>query len=263
MAVRATNGDGRSAVQVFVRQAHHPLASAVIGEARRSGALVISLDVEQLDDLRSTFDDLEPVGDSLDAALAAAVTRLQRDGRGVLVLTKEAPREALSEADVAVGMSDHGRPPWHADLIIDDLDAAWRILHAVPGARAASRRGVELSTAASLLGALLMVPGVRGRGPGPVTAGASAGLWTGYSLARKVLRSPTPPPEVTQDWHAMSVEQVRRLLPTPADDLTSAQTSRLSTTARIPAGAAGRVAGSARAAVLNTPPQCERNSPIR
>ena len=55
---------------------------------------------------------------------------------------------------------------------------------------AASRRGVEISTAASLLGALLMVPGVRGRGPGPVTAGAAAGLWTGYSLARRVLRAP-------------------------------------------------------------------------
>ena len=33
----STNGNGRSAVQVLMRHAHHPLASAVIGEARRSG----------------------------------------------------------------------------------------------------------------------------------------------------------------------------------------------------------------------------------
>ena len=38
----ATNGNGRSSAQVFVRRAHQPLASAVIGEARRSGAAVVS-----------------------------------------------------------------------------------------------------------------------------------------------------------------------------------------------------------------------------
>ena len=56
----ATNGNGRSSVQVLVRRAHHPLAAAVIGEARRCGAAVVSLDVDELDDLRSTFDDFAP-----------------------------------------------------------------------------------------------------------------------------------------------------------------------------------------------------------
>ena len=54
--------------------------------------------------------------------------------------------------------------------------------------------------------------------PGPGDRGAAAGLWTGYSLARKVLRASPPPPAATHDWHAMSVEQVRRLLPAPVDD---------------------------------------------
>ena len=75
--------------------------------------------------------------------------------------------KALSAADVAVGvMADGADVPWSADLLVDDLAGAWRLLHALPAAAAASRRGVELSTAASLLGALPTVPGVRG-GVGP------------------------------------------------------------------------------------------------
>jgi cation-transporting ATPase I len=92
----------------------------------------------------------------------------------------------------------------------------WRILHALPAARTASRRGVEIATGASLLGALVMVPGVRGRGPGPVTAGAAAGQWTGYRLARRALQAAPPAGAPTHDWHAMSADQVRRLLPPPA-----------------------------------------------
>ena len=224
-----------------MRHAHHPLAPSVLGEARRSGAAVISLDVDELDDLRSSFDELEPLGGgSIDTALADALARLQRDGRTVLVLSNAAP-QALSAADVAIGVKSDGvKPPWHADLIVDDLCGAWRVLHALPAARTASRRGVEISTAASLLGALLMVPGVRGRGPGPVTAGACGGLWTGYSLARRVFRTPPPPPAATHDWHAMSVEQVRDLLPTPsADPPRSAAGSRLSRTATTSVGVAG------------------------
>jgi cation-transporting ATPase I len=239
----ATNSNGRSGVQVFVRRAHHPLASAVIGEARRSGASVVSVDVDELDDLRSTFDDLEPVtGESLDAALADAVTKMQRDGRIVLLLTNSAA-QALSAADVAIGVTaDGAEPPWYAHLIVDELAGAWRLLHALPSARAASSRGVKISTAASLLGALLMVPGVRGRGPGPITAGAAAGLWTGYSLARKVIRASAPPPAARDDWHTMSVEQVRRLLPESVDDGGKLpRRSRLLTTARTSAGIVGSV----------------------
>ena len=103
---------------------------------------------------------------------------------------------------------------WHADLVSEDLAGVWRVLHALPAARRASRRGVEIAAGASLLGALLMIPGVRGRGPGPVTAGAGAGAWTGFTLARSVFKSKTPAPVAVQEWHAMSPEQVRRLLPT-------------------------------------------------
>ncbi|MBV8930132.1 MAG: cation-translocating P-type ATPase [Mycobacteriaceae bacterium] len=244
----ATNGHGPSPIDILVRHAHHPLASAIVAEARRSGAEVVSLDIDDLDDLRPMFDDLHPAGNgSIDTALLAAVDTLQRRGATVAVLSTGAP-QALSVADVAIGIQlNGGAPPWHADLLVDDLAGAWRVLHAMPGARAASRRGVELAAAGSMLGALLMVPGVRGRGPGPVTAGAAAGLWTGYSLARKALRSPVPPPAATHDWHAMSAEEVRRMLPPPRGEANPPPTTPLTTVG----GAVDRVAGPVRRTVVD------------
>src|SRR5258707_11986251 len=76
----------------------------MVAEARRSGVEVVSLDVDDLDDLHSTFDDLHPViGKSIDVALVDVVDALQREGRIVAVLSTAAP-QALSAADVAVGV---------------------------------------------------------------------------------------------------------------------------------------------------------------
>ncbi len=100
-------------------------------------------------------------------------------------------------------------------MILSDLAGAWRLLHAIPVAKSASQRGIEIATGATALGALLMVPGVRGRGPGPVTTGAAAGLLSGYLMARRVLRAPAPLPAAIHEWHAMSIEQVRKMLPPP------------------------------------------------
>ncbi len=208
---RSVSGNGGRST-VLVRYAHHPLASAVLAEVRRSGAALVSVDVDTLGDLRSSFDDLDPLDGSLDAALAETVHRLQREGRTVAMVSSAAA-QALADADVSIGITAHNRPPWHADVLVDDLDGVWRIVHALPAARGASERGVEIASGASLLGALLMIPGVRGRGSGPVTAGAAAGTWTGYRLARAALTTPPPPAVSVQEWHAMSVEQVRRALP--------------------------------------------------
>jgi cation-transporting ATPase I len=210
--VGSTNGR-RPTGEVLVHNAHHPLAPAVLREARRSGAEVVSLETDSLDELRSAFDELHPDDETLEDGLAQLVHRLQQDGRTVMVVSRQAA-QALADADVAVGIGD-GPATWHADLIVDDLDGVWRIMHALPEARRASERGVELAVGASLLGALLMIPGVRGRGPGPVTAGAGAGAWTGYWLAKNVLAAAPPPEEKMNEWHALSVEQVRSILPPP------------------------------------------------
>jgi cation-transporting P-type ATPase I len=204
--------NGHSRGEVFVRNAHHPLAHSVLGEIRRAGADVVSVEVDELDDLRSSFDELYAVDGTTDAALADAVHALQSDGKTVAVVGKDAPL-ALDAADVGVGlMGPGGIPPWHADLLVSDVEGIWRILHALPAARKASARGVELATSGTLLGSLLMIPGVRGRGPGPVVAGAGAALVVGYRLAARVLDDETPTPAPVHDWHAMSPERTQREL---------------------------------------------------
>nr|WP_241178730.1 HAD-IC family P-type ATPase [Mycobacterium sp. P7213] len=206
--------------------ARHPLASALLAEARASGAELVTLDVEALGELRPAFDELAPVDIAaddaqLDEALATALAARQRDGRTVAVLTSTGA-QALACADVGLGIlpdDTETAPPWEADLLLADLAGAWRVLHAIPAARAAAQRGISLSTGASTIGALLMVPGVRagrGRGgPGPVTAGAASGLLSGYLLARQVARTPAPRPAPAYEWHAMSLDEVRAILPVP------------------------------------------------
>nr|WP_235653699.1 HAD-IC family P-type ATPase [Mycolicibacter icosiumassiliensis] len=206
--------------------ARHPLASALLAEARASGAELVTLDVEVLGELRPAFDELAPVDiaandEQLDEALAAALTERQAAGRTVAVLTSTGAL-ALACADVGLGILPDDTaiaPPWEADLLLADLAGAWRVLHAIPAARAAAQRGISLSTGASTIGALLMVPGVRagrGRGgPGPVTAGAATGLLSGYLLARQVARTPAPRPAPAYQWHAMSLDEVRAILPVP------------------------------------------------
>jgi cation-transporting P-type ATPase I len=43
-----------------------------------------------------------------------------------------------------------------------------------------------------------MIPGIAGRGPGPVTLGAALGQWTGYRLAWQALKAAPPFDEMTQ-----------------------------------------------------------------
>ncbi|MBV8860689.1 MAG: HAD-IC family P-type ATPase, partial [Mycobacterium sp.] len=223
----AGGSDGR--VEALIGPTHDPLASAVLAEARRASLDLISVDIDDLGELRSAFDELRaPENGSVDDALVATLTDLQQSGHTVAVLSS-AGAQALSSADVGLGVmpnSDGDPPPWTADLVLSDLAGAWRLLHAVPVAKSASQRGIEIATGATALGALLMVPGVRGLGPGPVTTGAAAGLLSGYLMARRVVRAPTPVPAPINEWHAMSVEQVRKMLPPPDDEESTAPHQR-------------------------------------
>ncbi|HZC93984.1 MAG TPA: cation-translocating P-type ATPase [Mycobacterium sp.] len=242
-----------TAVEALVGPTHDPLAAAVLAEARRAGLDLISVDIDDLGELRPAFDDLRPLQrSSIDDALAAALTDLQQSGRTVAVISSSGA-QALSSADVALGVmpnSDAEPPPWTADLILSDLAGAWRLLHAVPAARAASQRGIEISTGATALGALLMVPGVRGRGPGPVTTGAAAGLLSGFLIARRVLRTPAPLPAQIHEWHAMSVEQVRKMLPPPdAEETAEPRHGALATRAMETAHRGAELTGRPRQAV--------------
>nr|WP_305094491.1 cation-translocating P-type ATPase [Prescottella sp. R16] len=204
--------DGTDAA-VLVSRVRDPLAGAVLEQARLAGVTVHSLDDEALGSLRSAFDDLRTPGGTVDSDLTAIVRDLRAEGGVVAVLATGCP-DTVACADLAIGIAgtadDTG---W--DLLVPDLAATWRVLHALPAARTASRRGIEIASGASLLGSLLMLPGTHGRGPGPVSAGAGGALWTGYGLARGVLRATAPVPNPQHDWHAMSPDRVRALLGTP------------------------------------------------
>lgn len=214
-----SGGRAAAGVEALFLPAHDPLASAVVAEAHRTGAELITVDDESLGELRPAFDDVrptEPTSKAVDDALAAAVADLRQAGRKVAVLSSSAA-QAISAADLAlVVASEQAAPPWHADLLLPDLTAAWRVLRAVPAARTAAQRGAGIAAGATAMGSLFMIPGVRGNfASGTVNAGAAAGLLSGYLLARGILNADTPRPAEVHEWHAMPVEQVRKALPPP------------------------------------------------
>jgi len=216
-------GETKPKVEALFSLSHDPLASAVVAEAHRTGSELVSVDDDSLGELRPAFDDIRPLdpranGAAIDDALARAVAHLHDAGRTVAVLCSP-DAQGVWSADVTLGMmpqSGAGAPPWYADLLLPDLTAAWRVLHALPAAKAAAQRGVGISAGATAMGSLLMIPGVRGLGRGPVTTGAAAGLLSGYLLARGIIHADAPRPAPVREWHAMSVEHVQRALPPPA-----------------------------------------------
>ncbi|HEX3548723.1 MAG TPA: HAD-IC family P-type ATPase [Mycobacterium sp.] len=216
-------GNGGEALVSPRRDAH---ASAVVAEARRARRTVVSVDDIGLRSLSQGFDHLHPLGDSVDDALADAVARAKSDGKTVLLFA--APEFAAAHgADITIGLLREGQPPWGADVFVRDLIGAWRILHALPAARAASAKAVQLSMSSSALGSLMLIPDVVGRGPGPVHAGAIAGLLSGFASGARVLRDAVPSAEPQHDWHALPVDEVRALLPQRPDEKSNA--ARVST----------------------------------
>lgn len=201
--------------EVLVSEVRDPLATAVVGAARRTGAKLVSVRDDGLRSLGQGFDTLYPVAGSLDDTLADVVSRLRSDGATVAFLTTS-EMAAQHEADITIGVGTSSQPAWGADLFVTDLAAVWRILRAVPASRAATERGVRLSLSGSAIGALMLVPGVPGYGPDAVNTGVFAGLWTGERAAGKVFDEPLPAPEPGHEWHSLPAAEVRRLLPRPA-----------------------------------------------
>ena len=210
----------------LVSPVRNPFAAAVLAEARRARPTVLSVRDDGLRSLAQGFDHLAPVEDSLDTALADAVAAAKGDGKTVLFLTVP-DMAACHSADITIGVHHEGEspPPWGADVFVKDLTAVWRILHAMPAARDASAKGVQLSMSSSALGSLMLIPNVVGTGSFPVHAGAIAGLLSGFGSGKRVLRDELPSPEPGQDWHALPVDEVRELLPEPSADEKPQQTT--------------------------------------
>lgn len=204
--------------EALISPVRNPFAAAVLTEARRSQPRVYSLDDDGLRSLAQGFDQLYPADGSIDHAVAAAVAELKAAGNTVALLTTS-DMHAAHRSDVTIGLLRPGHsPPWGADVIAQDLTGAWRLLHALPAARAATDNAVRLSASASAIGALMLIPGVPGRSSASVNVGMFASLWFGYRAAVKTLRDPLPEPETSHDWHALPVAEVQRLLPRPTEE---------------------------------------------
>ncbi len=212
-------GAGRSGT-ALISPVRDPLAAAVLTEARRSRPRVFSLDDDSLRSLAQGFDKLYPLSEpneSIDNAVSAAVAELKAGGHTVSLLTTSEMR-AAHRADFTIGVRrNQDSPPWGADVLVSDLTGAWRVLRSLPAARAATDNAVRLSASASAIGALMLIPGVPGRGSASVNVGMAASLWFGFRSGTKVFRAPLPEPEARHDWHGLPVAEVQRLLPRPPD----------------------------------------------
>ncbi|MFJ9770543.1 HAD-IC family P-type ATPase [Kitasatospora sp. NPDC101157] len=98
---------------------------------------------------------------------------------------------------------------------LSGLDAAWRLLAAIPAARTVARHSKTLAEASAALSGLLVV--TRGRRPhgtlpvaarlSPVNVTTAAALFSGWRAALRVgiRRAPHPPPRVP--WHALAPKE--------------------------------------------------------
>ena len=211
--------------EALISPVRDPYAAALLTEARQSQPRIFSLDDDGLRSLAQGFDQLYPTDGSIDHAVAAAVAELKAGGATVALLTTSQMR-AAHRSDVTIGvLRDRHPPPMGADVMVSDLTGAWRLLHALPAARAATDNAVRLSASASTIGALMLIPGVPGRSSASVNVGMVASLWFGYRAAARVFRDPLPEPETSHEWHALPVAEVQRLLPRPPDEHASQQSA--------------------------------------
>jgi cation-transporting ATPase I len=231
--------DGVDIGTVLVGWEVDPLAESVLDAARRAGLHVAVLDDGSLGDFATLADE------RLDAAqpLAQAVRRLQDSGKVVLAVARipgtGAGRGAgqatgdvraarahrrevvagLLRSDVAVSLTDdRNAVVWGADLLaLGGLDGVWRLLAAVPAARAVGRQSRTLAEAGAALSGLLVA--TRGSRPGrttvpaalrigPVDAAAASALVLGWYAAYAVVRRETPRPGPRVAWHALQPREV-------------------------------------------------------
>lgn len=226
-----------------------PLADALLSAAHAAVDRVVLTQHASIGELIQWADEVLPA----DGYLHNHVRRLQAEGHGVLVVST-VHDAALGAADVGVAVlrrSDGavtGAVGWSADLICGPgLEEAWRILNAVPCARAVSERSSRLAWGGSALGALLATTGNRRRGRGPqlspvhsaaliaVTGGAYSGL--------RIARAGTPRGTVHESWHVLPAQDVyTRLRAYRREADLEAAAAQASLIVRAARGAAERVA---------------------
>lgn len=197
-------------LEVVVARNSDPYAEPLIAAARAAELKLVSVDQADAGHLRGTFDELMPVGDDVDLAICDAVRQLQSDGKIVAVVGRDLPH-AFAAADLAMAVWPPGRAPaWTADVLMPNLKVACRIVDAIPAAKSAARRGVELAAAGTILGCLTLLPGVRAAGVRPSIAAAALALIPGYMIGRGVALQPDPAAAADTEWHALDADHTQR-----------------------------------------------------
>lgn len=201
----------------------HESAAALVAAARRAELRILVAGGHVGSAALSDAEGEVPGG----AQLADSIRQLQRDGTGVLVVSRH--RGALSAADAGVGVSEpDGVLPWGADVYVQqDLAEAIAVVAACGAARALAQRGVRLSQASAVLGEAMTLTARRRRTAArsmlAVNAAAAVGMALGVWSATQALRSPSTPAAVPHPWHAMAPDTVLELTDTTPDGLTARQ----------------------------------------
>ncbi|MFE6281292.1 HAD-IC family P-type ATPase [Streptomyces sp. NPDC057877] len=231
-----------------------PWAEAVLDAARRAGLRVVVMEDPALGDFTALADHV--VGG--DRPLADVVHRL-RDRGGVVTVAR--PRSADDEAlltgllggDVAVALADQDAAVvWGADVVAPHgLPDLWRLLAAVPAARAVGSRSQTLARSGAALSGLLVAVGEsRGKRrpllPGlrhlPVDVAAAVALLSGARAALGVATARAPHPRPRVAWHALPpsevrsrLERMREAAPAPLEQAASRVRKAVDTAAKVPA----------------------------
>jgi cation-transporting ATPase I len=199
-------------LEIVVSRTADPFAEPLIAAARGADLKLVSVNQADPGHLRGTFDELVPAGDDIDLAICDAVRRLQSDGKVVAVVGRDL-RHAFAAADLSLAVwASERAPAWTADVLLPNLKVACRIVDAIPAAKSAARRGVELAAAGTVLGMLTLLPGVRAAGVRPSIAAAALALIPGYVIARGVAMQVDPAAATDVEWHALDADQAREHL---------------------------------------------------
>ncbi|MGQ5591840.1 HAD-IC family P-type ATPase [Streptomyces sp. ESR1.13] len=232
-----------------------PWTEDVLDAARRAGLRVVMVEDPALADFTGLADQVV----SARRPLADVVAELGAEG-GVITVVRPLPGDdasvpdGLLAGDVAVALADADCPvAWGADVLAPQgLADVWRVLRAVPAARAVGRRSQTLARSGAALSGLLVAVGeARGRRRGgvssllgmrhaPVDASAAVALLSGSRAALGVAMARAPHPRPRVAWHALDPDDVRERLERerePEPTVVEEAVARL----RTAAGRAGRV----------------------
>ncbi|MFF3907931.1 HAD-IC family P-type ATPase [Streptomyces sp. NPDC001848] len=239
-----------------------PWAEAVLDAARRAGLRVVVVDDPALREFTGLADQVVDARRPLDDV----VHGLRGDSGGVVTVARPASADdrtvlaGLLAGDIAVALTDRDAAVvWGADVLAPHgLRDVWRLLLAVPAARAVGRRAQTLARSGAALSGLLVAVGESkgGRGrlgllPGlrhvPVDVSAATALVSGARAALGVATARAPRPRPRVPWHALPPKEAQARLateqarePDPFDLVTSRLRKATRTAGRLPALAPAR-----------------------